>query len=352
MQMNLLMKTMSIMEERLSLTESRMSQMMALQRTMQQQQQQQQQGQKTDLPAHPSIHHYDSTNTNTSNTHTNNNNYSRNIINSSNINSTRAATPTSHYHPSTSSVRNERDLSPKSMMMTTTIPSPSLLSSRDELLQPVSTPDLRLVQLRVMCRQRGLDPNGSELELLKRLNEATTITMASATTSNQSTAPGYGRATTAAAAVASTGASTGALMEVHTSSHSINKEDYHHHHHDHQQQQQHHQQQHHHQQQQQQQYHHNDDTIEYDLGEDDYNDINADDDHHHRDDDDSHDPLRIIDGEDGDDSSSDDVNVHIIEEDAFELNDEEMFGGGDDYDVEKNDMQDEDDDRDDGNYDI
>ena len=62
--------------------------------------------------------------------------------------------------------------------------------------------------------------------------------------------------------------------------------------------------------------------------------------------------VRNEDEYDEESSSSDDVNVHIIEEDAFELNDEEMFGGGDDYDVEKDDMQDEDDDRDDGNYDI
>lgn len=34
------------------------------------------------------------------------------------------------------------------------------------------TADLRTIQLRVMCRQRGLDANGTEAELLKRLNDA------------------------------------------------------------------------------------------------------------------------------------------------------------------------------------
>jgi hypothetical protein len=172
-----------------------------------------------------------------------------------------------------------------------------------------------------MCRQRGLDPNGSELELLKRLNEAATTssTIASSTA-------GYGRVT-AITTTTSAGANTGSMKEVHMRGHGIHEEDHHHHHPNHDQHQQ-------------PQYQHNDDTIEYDLGEDDYDATAAADD-------DSHDLLRIIDGED--DDSSDDDNVHIIEEDdALELNDEEMFGVGDNYDVEK----DEDDEGDDDHYDI
>ena len=38
------------------------------------------------------------------------------------------------------------------------------------------TADLRTIQLRVMCRQRGLDANGTEAELLKRLNDAVAAT--------------------------------------------------------------------------------------------------------------------------------------------------------------------------------
>jgi len=309
--MNLLMKTMSIMEERMSLTESRMSQMMALQRTMQQQQQQQQQqqhqpqqSQKIDLQAYPSTHHNDNNISNTSNIHANYNNYnngtnnnvSRNIINTTRADKTTTANAaTSLYHSSTSSIRSRIDSSP---------------SSTDDFLQPFSTPDLRLVQLRVMCRQRGLDPNGSELDLLKRLNEAATTTSSTIA----STTAGSGRVIST---TTSAGANTGSMQEVHMNGHGIYEEDHHHH---------------------QPQYQHIDDTIEYDLGEDDYDAIAAVDD--------SHDPLRIIDGED--DDSSDDGNVHIIEENTLELNDEEMFGVVDDYDVEKY----GDDDGDDDKYDI
>lgn len=314
--MNLLMKTMSIMEERMSLTESRMSQMMALQRTMQQQQQQQQdqpqQSQKIDLQAYPSTHHNDNNISNTSNIHANYNNYSngtnnnvsRNIINTTRADGTTTTNATtSLYHSSTSSIRSRIDLSP---------------SSTDDFLQPVSTPDLRLVQLRVMCRQRGLDPNGSELDLLKRLNEAATTTSSTIA----STTAGSGRVIST---TTSAGANTGSMQEVHMNGHGIYEED-HHHHHD----------------QQQPHYQHIDDTIEYDLGEDDYDAIAAVDD--------SHDPLRIIDGED--DDSSDDGNVHIIEENTLELNDEEMFGVVDDYDVEKYGDDDGVDEGDDDKYDI
>jgi len=229
--------------------------------------------------------------------HDNFNNYSgvKEIV--SNTNNTTSATTTtatnamnasSRYHSSVSVLNRREESSPKT---TTTKMN---MASDNSLQPPVSTPDLRLIQLRVMCRQRGLDPNGSELELLKRLNEAANSTIAN--TSSESVI-GYGSIRT--------GSGGGLYM---SSNHDMNEED------------------------QRPQYAHNEDTIEYDHVEGDNNDIYVDGDYDHRDDDDyGHDPLRIIDAAD-DDASSDDSNGDVHDdgnghsiEDVFDLHEEELF---------------------------
>lgn len=52
-----------------------------------------------------------------------------------------------------------------------------------------AVPDLRMVQLRVMCRQRGLDPSGTEAELLHRLQSAAAAASSASSSAQSAAAP-------------------------------------------------------------------------------------------------------------------------------------------------------------------
>jgi hypothetical protein len=110
-QLDLLSKTMGIMEERLTLTESRVSSMIASQRTAAYQQQR----------AH--IEHSD------------------------------VADVAPAHAPATASAQ-------------------ATSGSASSATAAPSVSDLRTIQLRVMCRQYGLDATGTEAELLQRLNDS------------------------------------------------------------------------------------------------------------------------------------------------------------------------------------
>jgi hypothetical protein len=110
-QLDLLSKTMGIMEERLTLTESRVSSMIASQRTAAYQQQR----------AH--IEHSD------------------------------VADVAPAHAPATASTH-------------------ATSGSASSATAAPSVSDLRTIQLRVMCRQYGLDATGTEAELLQRLNDS------------------------------------------------------------------------------------------------------------------------------------------------------------------------------------
>lgn len=116
-QLDLITKTMGVMEERLTLTESRVSGMIAAQRASALQQQKAQ---------HPDPSAVDRTE----------------VVNVTHTTTTH--TVTGAPAPNNNTVANS-------------VP---------------ATADLRTIQLRVMCRQRGLDASGTEAELLQRLNDA------------------------------------------------------------------------------------------------------------------------------------------------------------------------------------
>jgi len=116
-QLDLITKTMGVMEERLTLTESRVSGMIAAQRASALQQQKAQ---------HPDPSAVDRTE----------------VVNVTH-------TTTTHTVTGAPAANNAA--------VTNSVP---------------ATADLRTIQLRVMCRQRGLDASGTEAELLKRLNDA------------------------------------------------------------------------------------------------------------------------------------------------------------------------------------
>lgn len=134
-QLDLITKTMGVMEERLTLTESRVSGMIAAQRATALQQQKAQ---------HPDPAAMDRTE----------------VVN---------VTHTTTTHTVTGAP----------------------FSSAGTTNAAPTTADLRTIQLRVMCRQRGLDALGSEQELLKRLNDAVATNQSSAQPSSASAHEGY-----------------------------------------------------------------------------------------------------------------------------------------------------------------
>jgi hypothetical protein len=70
---------------------------------------------------------------------------------------------------------------------TTPAPAVGTVTTSSSTTAAPSSTDLRTIQLRVMCRQRGLDSTGTEAELLQRLNAA--VVNAAPATASTTSAP-------------------------------------------------------------------------------------------------------------------------------------------------------------------
>lgn len=142
LQLDLLSKTMGIMEERLTPTESRVSSMIASQRSAAYQQQ-------------------------------------RAYIEHSDVADVRATTAPAPATASVIATANIASSAVPSAVPTTNNASTAATAENTTSSSASKAPsvaELRTVQLRVMCRQYGLDATGTEAELLKRLNDSVAAT--------------------------------------------------------------------------------------------------------------------------------------------------------------------------------